>query len=120
MLADHGAALCIHDLFDARAFHDPFPLTTDWTYLRFHGPDAAAHPYEGRYTGRRLRLVADRLVALLASGVDVYAYFNNDDSGHAFRDASWLRDRLDGHGTDWDGSGLSEGTATKVGGRPAG
>ena len=34
VLRRHGAALCIHDLL---ADH-PFELTTDWTYVRFHGP----------------------------------------------------------------------------------
>ena len=36
VLERHGAALCIHDLL---ADH-PFALTTDWTYVRFHGPNA--------------------------------------------------------------------------------
>ena len=85
VLAAHGAALCIHDLLDAQSFHHPFTLTTGSTYLRFHGPDAPRRPYQGRYTGRRLRPLADRLSDLLGDGVDVYAYFNNDDSGYAFR-----------------------------------
>jgi uncharacterized protein YecE (DUF72 family) len=34
VLRRHGAALCIHDLL---ADH-PWELTTDWTYIRFHGP----------------------------------------------------------------------------------
>ena len=36
LLERHGAALCIHDLL---ADH-PWERTTDWTYVRFHGPDA--------------------------------------------------------------------------------
>ena len=36
VLERHGAALCIHDLL---ADH-PWELTTDWTYVRFHGPNA--------------------------------------------------------------------------------
>ncbi len=95
VLADHHAALCVHDLHDAHAFREPV-LTTDWAYLRFHGPDATHHPYRGRYTGRRLRPVADRLTDLLAQGCDVYAYFNNDQAGHAYTDARWLAARLDG------------------------
>ena len=89
-LARQGAALCLHDLL---ADH-PWVQTTDWTYLRFHGPQALTQPYRGAYTGRRLWRVAERLEPLLAGGGDVYAYFNNDQQGCAVRDATWLADRL--------------------------
>jgi uncharacterized protein YecE (DUF72 family) len=90
VLRRHGAALCLHDLL---ADH-PWELTTDWTYLRFHGPDARRAAYRGAYTGRRLWRVAERLEAWLERGVDVYAYFNNDIGAAAVGDARWLRDRL--------------------------
>jgi uncharacterized protein YecE (DUF72 family) len=91
VLCRHGAALCIHDLIEGH----PWEITTDWTYVRFHGPHATESPYHGRYGGRRLWRVADRLAQWRASGCDVYAYFNNDVGGHAFADATWLRDRLE-------------------------
>jgi uncharacterized protein YecE (DUF72 family) len=91
VLRAHGAALCIHDLLPDH----PWELTTDWTYVRFHGPNALQRKYWGRYTGRRLAPVADRLQRWLADGRDVYAYFNNDYEGHAVKDARWLRDRLE-------------------------
>jgi uncharacterized protein YecE (DUF72 family) len=90
VLARHRAALCIHDLLPSH----PWLRTTDWTYVRFHGPHATEQPYHGRYTGRRLWRVADRLGAWLDEGCDVYAYFNNDFHGAAVDDATWLRDRL--------------------------
>jgi hypothetical protein len=34
--ADDGAALCIHDLLAGHRWE----LTTDWTYVRFPGPNA--------------------------------------------------------------------------------
>ena len=37
-LARHGAALCIHDLLP----DCPWVRTTDWAYVRFHGPEALA------------------------------------------------------------------------------
>jgi len=37
---------------------------------------------------------ASRLRAVLESGRDVYAYFNNDWHGNAVRDAATLRDQL--------------------------
>lgn len=90
LLAEHGAALCIHDLLDDH----PWERTTHWTYVRFHGPDATTRPYHGRYTGRRLWRPAERLNAWLDDGCDVYAYFNNDYEANAWHDATWLAGRL--------------------------
>lgn len=91
VLRAHGAALCIHDLV---ADH-PWVLTTDWSYVRFHGPDAERRPYFGRYTSRRLRPVADTLSGWMDDGCDVYAYFNNDQEAAAWPDALWLAEELD-------------------------
>jgi uncharacterized protein YecE (DUF72 family) len=90
VLRRHRAALCIHDLL---ANH-PWERTTDWTYVRFHGPEARERKYQGRYGGRRLWRKAERLAEWLDEGNDVYAYFNNDHQGHAVHDARWLADRL--------------------------
>lgn len=89
-LSRHGAALCIHDLVPDH----PFVRTTDWAYLRFHGPDAVRSPYVGSYSGRRLWRVAEVLERWLDDGCDVYGYFNNDVGGAAVADALWLRKRL--------------------------
>lgn len=86
----HGAALCLHDMLASQ----PWVLTTTWTYLRFHGPRAIEDPYRGRYTARGLRNVAEKLEHWLSSGVDVFAYFNNDVGGAAVFDARWLAERL--------------------------
>ncbi|MDQ1427835.1 MAG: hypothetical protein QOK39_1311 [Acidimicrobiaceae bacterium] len=90
VLARHRAALCIHDLLPGH----PWELTADWTYVRFHGPDATQHAYQGRYGADGLFWMADRLSTWLGEGRDVYAYFNNDDSGYAVHDARWLAHRL--------------------------
>ncbi len=90
VLRRHGAALCIHDLL---ADH-PFELTTDWTYVRFHGPDALNRPYHDSYGVQRLDEWASRLGRVLDAGHDVYAYFNNDWFGHAVGDATRLRQSL--------------------------
>ena len=92
VLRRHRAALCVHDLL---AGH-PMVLTTDWTYVRFHGPRALEHKYQGRYGPEGLEEVAVQLRQWLGEGCDVYAYFNNDGSGFAVADARWLADRL-GH-----------------------
>jgi uncharacterized protein YecE (DUF72 family) len=90
VLSRHGAALVLHDLL---ADH-PLVLTTDWTYLRFHGPDALSEPYVGRYTGRKLWRLAELARQWLAEGIDVYGYFNNDHGAAAVLDARWFRSRL--------------------------
>ena len=72
----------------------PWELTADWTYIRFHGPQALKRKYWGRYGEKRLEPVAERLEACLAEGRDVYAYFNNDYRGYAVKDAAWLAERL--------------------------
>jgi uncharacterized protein YecE (DUF72 family)/alkylated DNA nucleotide flippase Atl1 len=91
VLERHGAALCIHDLLPRH----PWLLTTSWTYLRFHGPDAQANPYHGRYGGRRLGRASRTIRGWLDTGTDVFAYFNNDFEGHAVVDAEWLRRSID-------------------------
>jgi uncharacterized protein YecE (DUF72 family) len=90
LLASRGAALCIHDLLPDH----PWVRTTDWTYLRFHGPRATERKYHGRYGARRLGAVVRRLLAWRDEGIGVFAYFNNDHEGHAVADARWLRERL--------------------------
>ncbi len=90
VLRRHGAALVIHDLL---ADH-PLELTTDWTYLRFHGVAPLEAPYRGLYGPERLAAWAERAAAWLDAGIDVHAYFNNDYEGFAVADATWLRDAL--------------------------
>jgi len=90
VLRAHGAALCLHDLLPDH----PWVLTTSWTYVRFHGPNALEQKYVGRYGGRRLWRPANRLAGWIDDGCDVYAYFNNDYGGAAVLDAQWLRERL--------------------------
>jgi uncharacterized protein YecE (DUF72 family) len=89
-LSRHGWALCIHDLLDEH----PFVLTTDWTYIRFHGPRATTQRYRGRYGPKRLSPWADRLAELNEQNTDCFAYFNNDYEAYAVRDAVWLRDAV--------------------------
>ena len=89
-LARHRAALCVHDLLPDH----PIERTTDWAYVRFHGPHGPERPYEGRYGGRRLWRWADRFTAWREEGGDVFAYFNNDGLGAAVEDAAWLSERV--------------------------
>ncbi len=90
VLERHRAALCLHDLLE----HHPWITTTNWTYVRFHGPDARTRKYVGRYGGRRLWRPAERLAEWADDGVDAWVYFNNDFGGAAPLDAEWFRSRV--------------------------
>jgi uncharacterized protein YecE (DUF72 family) len=60
------------------------PVTSDFVYLRFHGPEEMFASLYGR---ERLKRWAPTMKKWLAQGLDVYAYFNNDLSGYAVADA---------------------------------
>jgi len=84
-LRRHGVALCLHDMLENHAQE----LTADWIYLRFHGPPHE-RKYAGSYPHQALSAVAQRIAGWLNDGCDVYAYFNNDEQGHAVENASDL------------------------------
>ena len=56
---------------------------SNWTYVRFHGPNSLEHPNQGQYGKQRLFWMAERITSRLAQGIAVCAYFNNDDFGFA-------------------------------------
>jgi uncharacterized protein YecE (DUF72 family) len=89
-LRDHGVALAIGD-HPERPWQ-PHALTADFTYVRFHygrrGRNGNYGPSELDAWARELRR--------LARHADVFAYFNNDWSGFAVRNAIALRERLGG------------------------
>jgi len=90
LLERHRAALCIYDFAGRRS---PARLTADFTYVRLHGPEEAA--YRGRYDGRTLRGWARRIAGWRDAGIDVFGYFDNDEAGHAARDALRLKRMLE-------------------------
>ena len=82
VLERHHAALCIHDMLK----NHPRLLTAEWTYLRYHGDH-----YSGSYSEEQLSREADWINRQLGSGLDVFAYFNNDAHGYAVNNARELR-----------------------------
>lgn len=86
VLRHHGAALCLHDMLPDH----PREITADWTYLRFHGDQ-----YSGSYSGQFLDRQAREINDMLSRGLDVYAFFNNDEDGHAPNNAQELKRRLE-------------------------
>lgn len=87
VLERHGAAFCIYQLAGRES---PREVTADFAYVRLHGPDGA---YKGRYDRRALSGWNRTCDAWRRQGLDVYVYFDNDDSGYAARNAVEL-DRM--------------------------
>jgi uncharacterized protein YecE (DUF72 family) len=69
----------------------PLEVTADFVYIRLHGPKG---PYRGSYGDAALRAWAKRIRRWAKSDLDVYCYFDNDDSGYAPRNALRLRGML--------------------------
>ena len=87
LLEQHGAAYCVMS-----GAHLPcvLRLTTDFAYVRLHGPDRH-HLYGGSYSDEDLQWWTARIYEWQAMGSDVFAYFNNDGNGNAVRNALTLR-----------------------------
>jgi uncharacterized protein YecE (DUF72 family) len=89
LLRRYHAGFCI---FDMPKLRSPLLATADFAYLRFHG---TGEGYSGSYPDAALAGWAGE-ISRLARGLDaVYAYFNNDVSGHAVRNAVTLREYLE-------------------------
>lgn len=87
LLAGHEAALCFYD-YEQR--QSPDKLTTDFAYIRLHGPKTEA--YQGRYPDKALVSRARKCLNWRKSGQSVFCYFDNDEKAHAPDDARRLRE----------------------------
>jgi uncharacterized protein YecE (DUF72 family) len=63
-------------------------ITTDFVYLRFHGPEKL---YASGYASDFLQAYAGKIAEWLAQGKTVWAFFNNDFHGFAVKNADQLR-----------------------------
>ncbi len=63
-------------------------VTTDFVYLRFHGPGAL---YASDYPDEQLAEYASKIVQWVREGLTVWAFFNNDVGGYAVKNALTLR-----------------------------
>lgn len=88
LLQRRRVALCLHDGLPKH----PRVVTAGFTYLRFHGTGQK----DGNYSRAALRAWAKWMRDTLQRGVSIYAYFNNDPSAHAVRNALALREMLAG------------------------
>jgi uncharacterized protein YecE (DUF72 family) len=94
LLTQRGVALC---LADRRGPLMPPWRTADWGYVRFHA--GRARP-ASCYTEGALATWAVRTRDLYGPASSVYAYFNNDHSGCALRDAAVFGRQLTAEGVE--------------------
>ena len=84
LLRKHGIAFCIYEI-DFKL--SPILTTTDFIYIRLHGPGRAYNdPYDLDTLGRW----ADGIAEWVDSGQDVYCYFDNTHRGYAWENARTL------------------------------
>ena len=86
MLRERRVALCI---IDTPKWPTRGAVTADFVYLRFHGQTRL---YGSSYDDDALRSWAERIRTWRDAGLDIYAYFNNDERAYAPRDALRLRE----------------------------
>jgi uncharacterized protein YecE (DUF72 family) len=89
LLRERSVALVIAD-DPEMPFQNHDEHTTDWTYIRFH---RGSRGRDGNYSKSELEEWARRIGQWRRS-LDLYAYFNNDRRGHAFRNAGLLKEKL--------------------------
>jgi len=82
LLRASNVALCIQDMTPGC----PRVATADFVYTRFHG----THEHDGNYSDSTLHRHSREIEKWLDSGLDVYAYFNNDVGGHAVLNAAFM------------------------------
>lgn len=88
ILRNRGVAFCVFHMVGMRC---PLWVTAPFVYLRFHGTSGK---YGGSYSARELDGWAKRIQDWLNQGLDVYAYFNNDEEGKAIVNGLELAKRI--------------------------
>jgi len=83
------AAYCLYDL---AGFASPPVVTTDFVYVRLHGPGPG--PYQGSYSAAALGNWAQRIREWVKEKRRVYVYFDNDQAGYAVENALALKRAL--------------------------
>ncbi len=97
ILKRHGMAFCIYDF---AGFRSPDTVTSDFVYIRLHGP--LKEPYRGAYPVSFLKERAKAIRGWLSEGRAVYVFFDNTMEGDAARDAMKLSRLLAGEGNPED------------------
>jgi uncharacterized protein YecE (DUF72 family) len=94
LLKAHQAAFCLND-FGKREI-EPI-ITSNFTYMRLHGPDGR---YGGSYSDESLQRYANMLIKLAHHQKLLFVYFNNDTEGYAVENARKLQQLIHTNKTD--------------------
>lgn len=84
ILVKYNAGIVIND---SPHFPETSEITANFTYIRFHGPSGL---YSSEYSDSELAIWAKKIKNWEKSGIDIYAYFNNDVGGFAVKNAKTL------------------------------
>jgi uncharacterized protein YecE (DUF72 family) len=101
LLSRYAIAFCIYEL---DGYLSPKQITTDFIYVRLHGPGGA---YLGSYDEQTLAGWAEDFSVWARNGQAIYCYFDNDQHGYAVQNALRLQAMLS-H-SDKRGSGQQSG-----------
>jgi uncharacterized protein YecE (DUF72 family) len=86
LLKKFRSAFCIYEL---AGYHSPITVTTDFAYVRLHGP--GQEKYQGSYDNDRLRGWSGQIRNWAKTLKAVYIYFDNDQAGFAAQNALTLK-----------------------------
>ena len=89
LLARFRAAFCIYEL---AGFQSPLTVTTDFAYVRLHGP--GAEKYQASYSHASLQRWRRQIEIWARTLKAVYIYFDNDQDGYAAQNALSLKRML--------------------------
>ena len=85
LLSQTNCAFCIYDL---EGEETPEHVTTDFIYIRMHGPGAK---YQGSYSKNLLEEWTKKFARWGKDNKEIFCYFNNDYAGHAPDNAELLQ-----------------------------
>jgi len=83
----YGMGICSADWPDREI---KIPTDLPFLYVRRHGPESGAL-YSGCYSEEELRKDAQKIITWSRKGKETFAYFNNDASGYAVKNAIQLK-----------------------------
>src|ERR1051326_2670387 len=86
LLGKFHSAFCIYEL---AGYHSPITITTDFAYVRLHGPGAGK--YQGEYNEGSLRRWCAQIDQWAKTLKAIFIYFDNDQKGYAVQNALALK-----------------------------
>jgi len=85
LLRKYNCAFCIYEL---AGHQSPIIVSAEFIYIRLHGPGGK---YEGSYKDEVLLAWRTKIEEWMASDLDVFVYFDNDQHAYATQDALRLK-----------------------------